>query len=275
MVLVAIIYDKTYEGIEERTVAKLSEEGFDTSPGSVARLFSSIINSEIIDLYEILENQHKQSFVSTAEGSFLDSIGFLVNCARKDKESDDFYRTRISEQVQLMASSNELSIRLTALNIEGVDDVYIKNYSQGAGTFTVIVTTKNFVTPEELLIKVHNELNEKVALGVNFNVEGPVNYYVSLKINLIFKESTDEVQKKDIKMFVKENIYKYINSMKLGENLIINELTQRIMETSDEIVSYYCLEFKINGQLQNFINQESKWTGRFIIEPQPNAVIIE
>lgn len=270
----ALLFDNTLSSIQDKAIARLSQEGFSISPGSVAKLLVSIINSEIADLYTLLHEAHVESFVSTATGSFLDAIGTLLNCNRNEEETDSDYRVRITNQVLKVASSNETSVRLAALSIDGVKDVYLKNYSHGAGSFTVIVLSDYYDTPDNILRATYNAIEETVAYGTKFHVEKPKNDFISIDIKLIFKEGTDEITARQIKLYVKEKVKEYVNSLKLGNMFITNELTQRIMEVSDNIVTYSCTNFKVNNRPAMFVNQESRWSSRFIISPEPEAINI-
>lgn len=270
----ALIFDGSYTVLQEKAKVRLAEKGFSVTPGSVAKLLVSIVNSEVSDLYSLLQEAHVQSFLSSATGNFLDAIGVLLNCSRLNEESDSDYRYRISNQVLIMASSNEIAVRLAALSVEGVKDIYLKKYSHGAGSFTVIVISDYYDTPETLLLNVSNAIDETVAFGTKYHVDKPNNDYISMDIKLIIKEGVDDITAREIKLYVKEKVKEYINSLKLGGMFIVNELTQRIMEVSENIVTYSCTNFMVNNKPAMFVNQESRWSSRFVISPEPDAINI-
>ena len=113
-----IILNKEFEKIQEKIIEKLKKSDIDATPGSIAKLFADSITYEISTFYEILQRMHKESFLSTATGSCLNAIGTLMNCRRKDKETDDDFRYRIARSIRTVASANFLSIRLKVLSVE-------------------------------------------------------------------------------------------------------------------------------------------------------------
>ena len=270
----ALLYDGSYEGIQKRAIAKLKEEGFSVSPGSIAKLLVSIVNSEIADLYELLQEMHSQSFISTATGEFLDAIGMLLNCYREEDETDDTYRLKITNQILNVAAANETAIRLAALSVDGVTDVYLKNYSHGAGSFTLIVQSEYYDTSDSILLAVSNKISDVVAYGTKYHVIKPNYNKVSMTLSLILKDSVDDVAAREIKLNVKEKVKEYINSLPLGGNFIIDELTTRIMNSNEDIISYSCLNFLINNSLTAFVNQVSRWSDKFIVSTEPEAIKI-
>ena len=134
-----VLNTKTFDELKEEATSDLQAVGFNTSPGAIAKLFMNIVNQNIANLYDTLTVNHIRAFVTTADGAALDAIGVLVQCFRLKDETDDNFRYRIVNQCLTLATSNETAIRLTALTVEGVNDVILKPYSMGAGSFTVIV----------------------------------------------------------------------------------------------------------------------------------------
>ena len=129
---------KDLNQINNEVEIELREAGFNVDPGSIVKLFSKIINKVVSDLYSSISINMIQHFVTTATDEYLDAIGSIVNCRRKEKENDEDYRKRICSQVLSFASGNETAIRLAILNIDGVQDVKLKRYAFGAGSMAII-----------------------------------------------------------------------------------------------------------------------------------------
>ena len=87
-----------------------------------------------------------------------------------------------------------------------------------------------------------------------------------------YVNSNDKNESQEILVSVRDAIIKYINSIPLGEAIIINKLTETIMAISEEIVSYSCSLFKINNKNCLFINQGAKWDEKFIVSPEDEAI---
>lgn len=265
-----LINNKTFEELCAESDINLNELGFSTTPGSFTKLFADIINKHISDFYETLSINHMQSFVTTATGYYLDGIGKMLNCIRDLDEVDDDYRKRICHQTLSLSKANETSIRLAVLNCDGVDDVVLKKYSHGPGSLTIVPVTKDISMSK--IAEVEEAVYDVVSCGEKVIVKAPTFKYVKFSINLSLLLSIDDIVKQAIRTEVKVAISNYINSLKVGEVIIINELTQRIMEVDDRIINYSCDAFSINNQKCLFINQSCRWDEKFIISPDLNSV---
>ncbi|MEG1870831.1 MAG: baseplate J/gp47 family protein [Peptostreptococcaceae bacterium] len=267
-----LIHNKDFKSLVEQTDKSLVENGFTITPGAIAKLFTDIINKNIAGFYETLTVNHMQSFVTTATGEFLDSIGKLLNCDRLLEEKDEDFRKRITHQTLSLAKANETSIRLAALTCDGVEDVVLKKYSHGPGSFTVVPVTKDRGVNQ--ISSVIQSLSDVSSFGEKVVVKMPILKLVKFNIGIVYAINIDDNEKQEIAMTVREEVIKYINSLRVGEPLIINELTQRIMQISEKIINYSCNSFKINNQLCLFINQGSRWDEKFAISPDSNSITV-
>lgn len=267
-----LINNKDFKSICIETEKRLKEQGFSTTPGSVTKLFSDIINKNISEFYETLSANHIQNFVTTATGDYLDAIGMMLNCSRNTDEADDDYRKRICNQVLTFAKANETSIRLAVLAVDGVEDVVLKKYSHGPGSITVVPVTNSL--SYNAVSAVETALRDIVSCGEKVIVKQPSYKYVKINISLSIVLSTYDTQKQTIYTEVREAIIKYINSLNIGEAIILNELTQRIMQVDDRIINYSCSSFSINNKKCLFINQGCRWDEKYVISPDLNSVVV-
>jgi hypothetical protein len=267
-----LINNKSYDELCQQVYTDFVENGFSTTPGSIAKLFADIINKNVSGFYEALSINHVQAFVTTATGDFLDAIGVLLNCTRNTSELDDDFRKRITHQCLSLPRANETSIRLAVLSVAGVEDVVLRRYSHGPGSFTVvpIVNSSN----PSVMSDIEDVLNDAASYGEKITIKLPTAKLVKIVISLIYSVSTTDVEKQNIAVKVREEIIKYINSLKTEQTLIINELAERIMDVDDNIVDYSCNDFKINNQNCLYINQGARWDERFAVSPDTNAIIV-
>lgn len=269
-----LINNKSFKELCHDTEIKLKEEGFSVTPGSIAKLFADIINKNISEYYATLTVNHMQSFVTTASGDFLDAIGILLDCDRIDGESDSDYRKRITHQCLSLAKANYTAIRLAVLSVPGVEDVAIRRYAHGPGSFSVVPIINTSFNIDNVIESVRYAIDDVCSYGEKITIKVPDKKYIKITVNLAFSATSTDVNRQSISVSVREEILKYISSLKLGETLIINELTQRIMQTHDDIVNYSCTNFKINNQNCLYINQSSRWDEKFAISPDANSIIV-
>lgn len=267
-----IILNKEFEDIQQKILERLRAVDIDATPGTIAKLFSDSIVYELSDFYKMLQELHSQSFLSTATDICLDAIGKLLDCTREDNEKDDAFRKRISLKIREVATSNYLSIKLKVLSIENVQDMSYKEYTHGSGSFSVAIATTEYEANEALLATIKESLKDVVAYGTRYTVIPVNNALLSFKIKLTINENTSSNDVRDLHLLVREKIIAYINSLKIGESFLVNELTKVIMSVSDDIINYTCEEFKVNGIKQDLINLTSIWTDRFLVSTEPNAI---
>lgn len=269
-----VLNTKTFEELKTEATADLQAVGFSTSPGAIAKLFMNIVNKNIANLYNTLTVNHIRAFVTTADGVALDAIGVLMQCFRLKDESDDNFRYRITNQCLTLATSNETAIRLTALIVDGVTDVILKPYSMGAGSFTVIVLSDEDVTANNILENVKQKLQTVHGYGIRYNVVSPTLTYVSIKQKLYLDDKLSDIEKQEIKYNVQLALTKYLSNLKIGEDIIIDKITQVIMNVSKDILQESNISFYINGEKALYVNQSCRWFERFIVSKENDNVVI-
>ena len=269
-----VLNTKTFDELKEEATSDLHAIGFSTSAGSIAKLFMNIVNKNIANLYNTLTVNHLRAFVTTSDGDALDAIGTLLQCKRLTDESDDNYRYRITQQCLTLATSNETAIRLTVLTVDNVEDVILKPYSMGAGSFTVIVLSNEDTTSQNILNEVKQKLLKVHGYGIRYNVVSPTLTYVSIKQRLYLNENLSDIEKQEIRYDVQLKLSEYFNSLNIGEDIIIDKITQVIMNVSPDIIQESNIEFWINGEKALYVNQSCRWFERFILSKEENNVII-
>lgn len=270
-----ILFDKTYEQIMEETLTELTGMGIsERDAGSVARLFLNVINKRLHQYYKSLKLNHVQAFVSTAEGDFLDKIGVLVDCKRRTGEFDEDYRYRMTKQIQVVASANRIAIRLAALAIDGVQDVMMKRYTHGTGSYSVYVISENPITPQELLDSVQAAIDEVQAFGVRGEVYRPIIQTVEMKTRLIFNKRVPDLERKLAIAQAQDTLKMYVNSRGVGQPLVVDEIKKELRGVHNDIEETIIFNYKINHRPVLNVDQECAWNERFIESDKPNAIMV-
>ena len=269
-----VLNTKTFEELSQEATSDLQAVGFSASAGSIAKLFMNIVNKNIANLYNTLTVNHLRSFVTTSDGKALDAIGKLLCCTRLENETDDNYRYRITQQCLVLATSNETAIRLTALLVDGVTDVVLKPYSMGAGSFTVIVLSDEDVTSTGILEAVRKKLLDVHGYGIRYNVITPTLTYVSIKQHLYIKDNISDMEKQEIRYNVQLALADYLSNLTIGEDIVVDKITQIIMNVSNNIVEESNVEFRINGEKALYVNQSCRWFERFIMSKDIDNIVV-
>lgn len=269
-----VLNTKTFEELSQEGIIELNNIGFNSSPGSIAKLFLNIINKSISELYTTLSINHLRAFVTTADNDALDAIGSLLQCTRLNGESDDNYRYRITNQCLTLATSNYTAVRLAALTTEGVEDVILQPYSMGAGSFTVIILTNTDIPQQDVIDRVYDNLKNVHAYGIRYNVTGPTLNYIKLTQQLSFTDNVSDIDKQDIRYSVQQEVMNYLSNLKIAEPFNIDKMTQIIMNVSPNIIQEQNKAFYINNELAPYTNQTSRWFERFTLSNDVDNVVI-
>ena len=150
-------------------------------------------------------------------------------------ESDSNFRFRISKQVLSSESGNLTAIRMACLAVPGVADVQLMPFFRGVGTFDVLVKATTPSVSDSLLNNVREALYFTIAQGVSYSVRRPKETGVSMGITITLKEPISKTQETEMRSTIQRVLYDYVNNLDISEELVINEIVQRVMAVDDNI----------------------------------------
>ena len=152
-----------------------------------------------------------------------------------DEESDANYRYRVSRAVTAYEAANETAIRLSALSIAGVSDIVSIPYDRGAGSFALYIKSVYPVISSALIDQVQQAINRTQAYGNKGLARSPKNTGISMTITLSYREELTLSEKDAIHGQVEDAIIFYLNNLDIGEDFIVDELIQRVLDTDERI----------------------------------------
>jgi uncharacterized phage protein gp47/JayE len=150
-------------------------------------------------------------------------------------ESDEDFRYRISKQVTASEMGNETAIRLAALSVPGVADVSMVPYVRGLGTFAVYIKSLEARVSDELVDAVQQTIDEVQSFGNRGYALKPKEIGIEMVLSLTYRESITSRDRASINRDVVGAMYDYINNLDIGEDFIVNEVVQRVMQVDDRI----------------------------------------
>lgn len=153
----------------------------------------------------------------------------------RDGESDVNYRYRIVNQVFASQNANETAVRLAALSVPGVADVNIMRFFKGIGTAELLIKSTVPEVSSTLLDNVSDVIGNVTGLGELISARGPLETGVSLNGVLTLKRRISAQEETDLISAVTNNLVDYINSLDIAEDLVINEMVERVLSTSEVI----------------------------------------
>lgn len=151
-------------------------------------------------------------------------------------ESDVDYRARIYSGRFAASNANESAIRNAALSVPGVSTVIISRYPEGIGTYGIVVITEYPIASTAVLNAVSEAVSQVAALGTRPIISTPEYIAIELKIKLHFRDTTGVEVQDNIKRDVRRVVIDYTNNIEVGGRWIVNEVIQRVMEVSSEIM---------------------------------------
>ena len=91
---------------------------------------------------------------------------------------------------------------------------------------------------------------------------------------MYLKDNVSDADAQTIRYDVQTALSDYINTLGVGEDIIIDKLTQIIMNVSDNIISNQCVDFYINNQKALYVNQSCRWFERFALSTEVDNIVI-
>ncbi len=190
------------------------------------------------DLFNVgqdtLVNHDFTNYTDQANGTLLVRNRAAITSGRS-LESDADFRYRISKQVTASEMGNQTAIRLAALSVPGVADISEVPYVRGLGTFAIYIKSLDARVSDELVDAVQDIVNEVQSFGNKGFALKPKEIGIEMVLSLTYRETIPNRDRASITRDVVGTMYDYINNLNIGEDFIVNEVVQRVMQVDDRI----------------------------------------
>jgi len=153
----------------------------------------------------------------------------------RDIEGNENYRYRLSSALTASERANFTSVRLAALSVPGVADLVFEKFARGLGTFDIAVKSVAPSATAGLIAAVQEAVDQVAGYGIMAIVKAPEEVGVSMSMTLVLTQAVTDDIASDIISNVQQSVTEYVNNLDIGEDLVINEIVQRVMETDDRI----------------------------------------
>lgn len=145
----------------------------------------------------------------------------------KNDESDEELRDRAKDAVNIIGKGTSSAIQAAVADIDGVADVKVYDMKQGVGTSDVVLITDMMPPSEELLEEINAVIDATKASGIKIFISYPNTILHDFDVDIITDGMVDTNTIGDI-------IYQYINTMHIGQNLVLNQLERNILNSVDD-----------------------------------------
>jgi uncharacterized phage protein gp47/JayE len=130
---------------------------------------------------------------------------------------------------------NETAIRLGALSVPGVADVSMTPHVRGLGTFGVYVKSLDARVTDELIDAVQDVVDQVQSFGNRGFALQPKEIGIEMVLSITYRETLTSKDRANINRTIVGAMYDYINNLDIGEDFIVNEVVQRVMQIDDRI----------------------------------------
>ena len=183
---------------------------------------------------DTLVNHDFTNYIDQANGTLLVRNRAGITSGR-GLETDADFRYRVSKQVTASEMGNETALRLAALSVPGVADVSMVAYVRGLGTFGIYIKSLDARVADELVDAVQVVVNEVQSFGNKGFALAPKEIGIEMVLSLTYRETITSRDRASINRDVVGAMYDYINNLDIGEDFIVNEVVQRVMQVDDRI----------------------------------------
>lgn len=172
------------------------------------------------------------NYASYTFGSLLVTNNYGIVSGR-DAEGDESYRYRISLKLLSSGGNAEVDIRAALLQIPGIQDV---SFSPLAGTYQVYVYGVSPVVAPSLLMLVQNAMNANTAYPLTGLALAPDLVGISLVTTLTLQSGLSVSDQTSLISEAQLAASNYINNLTVGQELVINEISDKIMNANSRII---------------------------------------
>jgi len=150
------------------------------------------------------------------------------------EETDEQFRYRVSRHLAInrMADnrqyrlSNKASLRIAALTVSGVADIYIKEYTSGGGSFTIYVVGEDLNNDSLLPQQVANGLNSIIPYGTQFKATLPTKTKIYVELSGNYSSTTDMLNE------LEDVLRDYVDDVRIGSELNLKDFERLITQTT-------------------------------------------
>jgi len=154
-----------------------------------------------------------------------------------DEESPASYRYRISKAITGAEKANHTAIATAAMSVPGVADVIIIPWEDGAGRFNVYIKSISSFISDKTVEDVQTAINKVYAVGTIGYARRPYEIGIEVDSTVTFTADYSDAVKTEIRDGMQATIIQYLNSMDIGQPLILSELVSELKQAESRISS--------------------------------------
>ena len=235
-----------------------------TFPINAKSVFVPVAASDLGADFNVGVNQLTVHNLNIADVRVTNDIAITTGA---DVESDEEYRFRLSRALTSRYGSNLAAIEVASVISPGVSRSEILQFARGAGTFDVLLIPQGNRVTNTAREVTRRAIERVVAYGVSFKVREPEYVPIKVTVQLIFNPTTTEGEKITARQTVQSDLIRYLSSIPMGGELIINQLRSAALGPSS-VKDVRILELYIDCKSRTLRNVALKEDEVFILDEE-------
>lgn len=184
---------------------------------------------------------------SLADGVLVENVNAITT--GQGLEDDETFRFRIRNAVLATQGANRISIEDIVIQVPGVADAIMNEFSMGAGSFEVLLIPDGNRVPTEALLQVRSAVSGAAAYGVDFNIREPRYVPIALDVEIEMPRAND-VDKPLLRDLVSGRISTYVGGLRPQETLRVGRIREAALGVSTLITDIHIRSMRIGGRPQ-------------------------
>ena len=174
-------------------------------------------------------------FGYTESGKGLLQVSNDFGLATSSEETDTGLRFRIQERRKALASSNLDALRISVLNVPGVNEVVFNEYTDGAGSFTAYILGDVPFLTATIINEVQTQVNKSKAAGIHAFVEEVAYIGNTFNIGVTFEINTSANDKTAAITAAKRSMENLLNLSVIGSSMSRGDIIRAVFTASEFI----------------------------------------
>ena len=205
---------------------------------------------------------------SLAAGVLVENVSAVTT--GQELEGDASLRSRIRSAVLVAQGANATAVADAAVQVPGVSDVLVNEFSAGAGSFELLLIPDGNRVPLESLLQVRSRIQNVAAFGINFVIREP--RYVPIAIDLeLSMPRVNDVEKPLLRDLAAGRISGYVGGLGPSEILHIGRLREAALGASRLIADVTIRSMRIGGRPQLIADYPLARDEVFIPDPEETS----
>lgn len=156
----------------------------------------------------------------------------------KNFENDANYRFRIINRVLEGEAANLTALRLATLSTPGVADAVMIRRYRGIGTVGIIIKSVTPTVSDTLINSVTSNIERVQSFGTLVFVRKPLETGLVMNMTVHYRSRLPEDEIEQIEDTLRSTITDYVNSLDIGETLLVNRMIAELFSVSDQITNF-------------------------------------